>query len=74
MKSMINLVGVILILLGILIFVYQGITYTKHDTVAKIGNVEITAESQKNIYLPPIAGGIALVAGIVLVIVGQKRG
>ena len=74
MKSMINLVGVILILLGILIFVYQGITYTKHDTVAKIGNVEITAESQKTIYLPPIAGGIALVAGIVLVIVGQKRG
>ena len=73
MKSILSLVGIALIILGIVIFAYQGITYTKHETVAQIGNVQVTADTQKTVYLPPIAGGVALVAGIVLVIVGQKR-
>jgi hypothetical protein len=73
MKSMLSLIGVVLIVFGIAILAYQGITYTKRETVAQIGNIEVTADTQKTVYFPPIAGGVSLIAGIVLVVVGQKR-
>jgi Na+-transporting methylmalonyl-CoA/oxaloacetate decarboxylase gamma subunit len=66
-------VGVVLIVLSILSFAYQGITYTSREKVLKVGPIEATAEKQKTIPLPPIFGGIALVGGVVLVIVGNRR-
>jgi uncharacterized membrane protein len=73
MKSMVSIIGLVLVILGIIILAYQGISYTKHETVAQIGNLQVTADTQKTVYFPPIIGGVALIAGIVLVIVGQKR-
>ena len=72
MKSVTTIVGILLIILGIATFAYQGITYTKHEKVAQIGDLQITADTQKTIYFPPIFGGLSLVAGIVLVVVGRK--
>lgn len=73
MKALLSIIGIILIILGITVLAYQGFTYTKHETVAQIGNVQITADTQKTVYFPPIAGGVSLLAGIVLVIVGRNR-
>lgn len=72
MKSAISLVGLMLVIVGILIFVYQGFTYTKHENIAQIGDIKVTADTQKTVYLPPILGGLSILAGIVLVIVGRK--
>jgi hypothetical protein len=72
MKSTTGLLGLILIIAGVLVLAYQGFTYTKHENVAQIGNVNVTAETQKTVHLPPIAGGIALIAGILLVLVSRK--
>ena len=72
MKSIISLVGIILIVVGIGALAYQGFTYTKHEQVAQIGDVQITANTQKTVYFPPILGGLSLVAGIVLVVIGRK--
>ncbi len=73
MKSLITLVGILLILVGIVTLGYQGITYTKHEQVAQIGDLKISADTQKTIYFPPILGGVSLVAGIVLVVIGRKN-
>ena len=73
MKSTTTMIGIILILVGIVAFAYQGFTYTKHEKVAQIGDVQVTADTQKTVYFPPILGGAALVAGIVLVVVGRKN-
>jgi hypothetical protein len=73
MKPLI-IIGVILIVLGITAFVYQGITYTTREKVVDIGPIKVTAEKTKTIPLPPILGAIALVGGIVLVAVGGKKG
>lgn len=68
-----TLIGIILIALGIIAFVYQGITYTTRDKVVDIGPVHVTAEKTKTIPLPPIVGAIALVGGIVLLVAGSKK-
>jgi hypothetical protein len=66
------IIAIILIVLGIAAFVYQGITYTTREKVVDIGPLEVTSEKTKTIPLPPILGGIALVGGIVLLVVGRK--
>jgi hypothetical protein len=66
-------IGVVLIVLGALALAYQGITYTSREKIIDIGPVQATADKQKTIPLPPIVGGLALVAGIVLVVVGARK-
>ncbi|MDP3244441.1 MAG: DUF3185 domain-containing protein [bacterium] len=64
----------ILIVVGIIAFAYQGITYTTREKVVDIGPIRMTAEKTKTFPLPPVVGGIALVDGIALLIVGNKKG
>jgi hypothetical protein len=67
------IVGIALIVLGVVAFSYQGITYTTREKVIDIGPVQATAETKKTIPLPPILGGLSLIGGIVLVIVGARK-
>ncbi|MGD0280902.1 MAG: DUF3185 domain-containing protein [Dissulfurispiraceae bacterium] len=67
------LIGVILIVIGIVAFGYQGITYTTRDKVVDIGPIQVTAEKTKTLPLPPIVGAVALVGGIALLVMGSKK-
>jgi uncharacterized membrane protein len=73
MRNPLTLVGIALILLGIVAFAYQGITYTSREKIIDIGPIQATAETKKTIPLSPLVGGAALVGGIVLVMVGAKK-
>ena len=68
----ITLVGIALIILGIVAFAYQGITYTSREKIIDIGPIQATADIQKSIPLSPLLGGLVLVGGIALVVVGAK--
>ena len=68
----ITLVGIVLIVLGIVAFAYQGITYTSREKIIDIGPIQATADTQKSIPLSPLLGGLVLVGGIALVVVGAK--
>jgi hypothetical protein len=67
------LIGIALILLGIIAVSYERITYTTREKIIDIGPIEATAEKEKSIPLPPLLGGLALVAGIGLVAVGYRK-
>ena len=73
MRNPITLVGIALVLLGIVAFVYQGFTYTSREKIIDIGPIHATADTQKTIPLSPLVGGVALIGGIVLVVVGAKK-
>ena len=73
MRNPITLVGIALVLLGIVAFVYQGITYTSREKIIDIGPIQATADTKKTIPLSPLVGGAALVGGVVLVLVGAKK-
>jgi len=68
-----TLIAIMLIALGIVAFGYQGITYTTKEKVVDLGALQVTAETKKTLPLPPIVGAIALVGGIALLIMGQKK-
>jgi uncharacterized membrane protein len=69
----ITIVGIVLIVLGIVAFTYQGITYTSREKIIDIGPFQATADTEKTIPLSPLLGGLALVGGIVLVVVGARK-
>jgi uncharacterized membrane protein len=70
----ITMVGIVLIVIGVVALAYQGITYTTREKVLEVGPVEVRKETRKTIPLPPLIGGVALAGGIVLVLVGARRG
>jgi hypothetical protein len=67
------LVGVLLIAIGLLPLVYQGITYTSRQTLIDIGPLHATADRQKTLTLPPVLGIAAVAGGVVLLIAGMRK-
>ena len=67
-----TLAGIVLIVLAVIAFSYQGITYTKREKVLDIGPIEATAEKKETIPLPPMLGAAALLGGVALIFVGSK--
>ncbi len=67
-----KILGVALIALGVLALVYGGINYNQEKTVLDVGGIKATATEHKSLPIPPIAGAIALIAGV-LVLVLPKR-
>ena len=65
--------GFILLALGILAFVYGGISYSRQRTVLDVGPFKATATEQHNVPLSPIVGGVAIVAGLLLLVVPRRR-
>jgi uncharacterized membrane protein len=69
----ITLVGIALIILGIVAFAYQGISYTSREKVIDVGPLQASVDTKKTIPLSPLLGGLVFVGGIVLVVVGTKK-
>jgi TRAP-type C4-dicarboxylate transport system permease small subunit len=73
MRSITQIIAILLIVAGIAALAYQGFTYTQREKVAQIGSLVVTADSEKTVYFPPLVGGAALVAGIVMLVLSKKR-
>jgi hypothetical protein len=67
-----SIAGIVLIVLGIVGLIYQGIGYTKRKDVLDVGPIHATKDTHETIPIPPVLGGIALIGGIALLVVGAK--
>jgi len=68
-----TLAGVVLVVLGGLALVYQGVNYTSRETVIDIGPLHATADRERTLPLPPVLGIMALVGGVVLLVTGARK-
>ena len=66
------LTGIILIVIGVIALTYHGFTYTSRDKIIDLGPIQASADRQHTVPLPPIVGGIALAAGIVLLVMSKR--
>lgn len=72
MKSTL-IIGIILIVLGILAFVFPHVSFTTHETKsAELGPLKVQAEvpHHHSVNVPEVLGVIALVGGIAVIVVG----
>ena len=64
--------GMILIALGLFGLAWGGFTYTTREKIVDIGPIHATREKTHNVPLPPIAGAVALIGGVLLLVAGRK--
>lgn len=65
--------GLLLIVLGIVAFVYQGFSYTTTEKAIDLGALQVTTEKIHTVPLPPLVGAIALIGGIVLLVASTRK-
>ncbi len=65
--------GIIMIVLGIVLLIWTGFTYTKKEKVIDAGPIQVSADKQETVNWPPYVGGIVLIAGVVVFISSRKK-
>ena len=68
-----KIVGIILIVLGAAALAYGGFSFTKETHSAKLGPLELQVKEKEQVNVPQWAGIAAIVAGVVLLVVGKKK-
>ena len=68
-----RIAGLVLVAIGLIGLLWGGLSWTQEKTVVDLGPVDVRAQERESIPVPPIVGGIALVAGIVLLVVPSRR-
>ena len=65
-------IGITLVILGIMMFVYTGIDFITKRRVVDIGPIKIDREENHPIQWSPVVGVVLIVGGIVLTLRGRK--
>ncbi len=68
-----KILGILLIVIGIVAFAYQGINYTTREKVVDIGPIHMSADKTRTLPLGPIVGVAALAGGIALLVLGNRK-
>jgi uncharacterized membrane protein YidH (DUF202 family) len=68
-----KLIGIVLVALGIVGLAYGGITWTTREKVIDMGPVQVSRDKTQSLPLPPIAGGICLIAGIAVLVAAGRQ-
>jgi hypothetical protein len=68
-----RLVGIVLVILGVVGLAYGGVTWTTKEKVVDLGLLQVTQDKTQSLPLPPIAGGICLIAGVVLLVAAGRQ-
>ena len=67
-----QIVGAVLTTVGVVALLWGGLFWTDHDTVLDAGPISVQKAERKGVKVPPIIGGVVLVAGIALLLVPSR--
>jgi membrane-bound ClpP family serine protease len=68
-----KVIGLILIVIGITMIGITGFTYVTQTNVVDLGAIQVNKEVSHPVNWSPVAGGIILVGGLVLLITQRKK-
>lgn len=66
-------IGIIMIIIGALMLIWTGFSFTRQETIVEIGSLEVTADKKETVNWPPYVGGAVLVVGFVLLLSSRRR-
>jgi len=65
-------IGIILLTAGLIMLIWTGFSYTRREKVVEAGPIHISADRQKTVSWPPYAGGILVVAGVIMLVANRR--
>ena len=68
-----KILGFGIIILGIIGLIYGGFSYTRNKKILDLGGLEVRADQRERLPISPIAGGVAILAGVLLVVADKRR-
>ena len=71
--SPLKILGIVLVIAGGLGLAYGGFSFTKETHKAEIGPLKLSVAEKENVNIPQWAGIAAVVAGVVMLVVGKKK-
>lgn len=66
-------VGIVLILLGVVMLIWTGFSYTKKEKIIDAGPIQVSADKKEKVNWPPYLGGLLLIGGIVVLITSKRN-
>lgn len=70
--TLMKVLGIVFVVLGAIMLIWTGFTYTKKEKIVDAGPIQISADREKSVNWPPYAGGVLLIGGIALVALSKK--
>lgn len=65
--------GIALLVIGLIMTVFTSINLVTEKKVVDLGNVEISKKEKTPIYWSPVTGGVLAVAGILVLLLNNKK-
>ena len=66
-------IGIVLIIVGIAMLIIRGVNVQTEKKVIDLGPLEVNKKENKWIGWPVYAGGVAIVAGLIMVAADRKK-
>jgi hypothetical protein len=68
-----RIIAILLIVLGVLGFVYQGFTFWTEKTMVDTPVAKVKTQEPHTVWVPPVVAGAAIVAGAVMLGLSSDR-
>jgi hypothetical protein len=68
-----KILGVLLVAIGLVALIWGGVSWTQREEVLDLGAIEVERTERESVPIPPIVGGVCLVAGVLLLVRGGRR-
>jgi uncharacterized membrane protein YidH (DUF202 family) len=66
-------IGIILIIAGLAMIIIREVRFTQEKKVVDLGPVEINKKEEKKVNWPTYAGVAVAIAGVVILVAGNKK-
>lgn len=63
-----SIIAILLIVIGAAMLAYEGFTYTTREKAIDLGPIQVTAEKEHFVYLPPVLGGVLVIGGVLMLL------
>jgi hypothetical protein len=67
-------IGLVLIVIGAVMLIWTGFSYTRREKVVDAGPIHISADREHTVNWSPYAGGVLLVGGVIILATARKTG
>lgn len=68
-----RIAGLVLVVVGLVALLWGGVFWTDRETVIDAGPLEVATENREGFAVPPVLGALAVIGGIVLLVIPQRR-